>query len=72
MSKQTLLKQTGTAFLNEVEVPVAAYKVADGDSLYGLWIKFRSQTTVGAIMTVNKLTTSELQPGKSLKIPLVL
>lgn len=38
MSKQTLLKQTGTAFLNEVEVPVAAYKVADGDScmVYGL------------------------------------
>lgn len=72
MAKKVTLKPSGTALLNDIEVPVVTYKVVAGDSLYGLWIKFRSQTTVGAIKAVNQLTTDELKPGQSLKIPLVL
>lgn len=68
----TLLKQTDTAFLRDKLVPVAVLKVQEGDTIFSLWQKYRTQTTVGAIQAVNGLHGNDLVAGKSIKVPLVL
>lgn len=68
----TSLVPKGTVILNQREVPFAQYKAKDGDTIYSIWQRHRSRTTVGAIKTANKLTTNAVKSGKSVKIPLVL
>ncbi|MFC6275609.1 LysM peptidoglycan-binding domain-containing protein [Levilactobacillus tangyuanensis] len=68
----TGLVSKGTVLLNQREVPYAQYKAKDGDTIYSIWQRHRSRTTVGAIKTANKLTTNVVKSGKSIKIPLVL
>lgn len=48
------------------------YRVEDGDTVFGLWAKYRSQTTVGAIMDANGIAGDGLKTDKVIKIPLVL
>lgn len=66
------LKAVGATLVNQREVSFAIYRVADGDTVYGLWLKFRDKTTVGAIKAANGFETNVLSVGKQIKIPLVL
>lgn len=71
MVKKDILKPVGNVIVNERSVPFAVYRVADGDTVYSLWLKFRDKTTVGAIKAANGFETNVLA-GKQVKIPLVL
>ncbi len=71
LAKTNGLKPVGQVLINEREVPFATYRVQDGDTVYGLWLKFRDKTTVGALNAANGLQGNELAVGKTLKIPLV-
>jgi len=72
LTKKNDLKLIGQVIVNGRSVPFAIYRVAEGDTVYSLWLKFRDKTTVGAIKGANGLETNVLSAGKQIKIPLVL
>lgn len=72
MVNKESLKPIGTTVVNQREVPFAVYRVAEGETVYSLWLKFRDKTTVGAIKAANGIETNVLSVGKQIKIPLVL
>lgn len=72
MVNKESLKPIGATVVNQREVPFAVYRVAEGETVYSLWLKFRDKTTVGAIKAANGLETNVLSAGKQIKIPLVL
>ncbi|MFD1455232.1 LysM peptidoglycan-binding domain-containing protein [Levilactobacillus lanxiensis] len=72
MANNEALKLVGTTVVNGRSVPFAIYRVAKGDTVYSLWLKFRDKTTVGAIKAANGFETNVLSAGKQIKIPLVL
>ncbi|QFR61012.1 LysM peptidoglycan-binding domain-containing protein [Levilactobacillus zymae] len=72
LAKTNSFKPVGQVLINQREVPFATYRVQEGDTVYGLWLKLRDKTTVGALNAANGLQGNELAAGKTLKIPLVV
>lgn len=72
MVKKNELKPVGQTIINERSVPFATYRVQEGDTVFGLWMKYQDKTTVGALNAANGFQGNELTVGKTIKIPLVL